>query len=224
MRPTWKGAISFGMVTIPVKLYPATESKDVRLRMLCPRHLAPIQEKRVCSEGGEELEWKELTRGVEVGKDEYVELEPDEIDAAKPESSTTIEIGDFVEAQAIDPIYFEKSYFLELLRSGGVALCLHDMEGSAPEPVPLGPCVYVRFHGAGRRYGGRYPDEAIAAWAERMTRWSLDGRSVWAYFNNDAEGHAVTDALRLREAIARQVPPGERLPAERHANCIGPPT
>jgi DNA end-binding protein Ku len=124
MRPTWKGAISFGMVTIPVKLYPATESRDVRLRMLCPRHLAPIQEKRVCSEGGEELEWKELTRGVEVGKGEYVELEPDEIDAAKPESSTTIEIGDFVEADQIDPIYFEKSYFLEPTDVGAKAFSL----------------------------------------------------------------------------------------------------
>jgi DNA end-binding protein Ku len=124
MRPIWKGAITFGMVTIPVKLYPATESKDVRLRMLCPKHHAPIQEKRVCSEGGEELEWKELTRGVEVSRDEFVELEPDEIDAAKPESSTTIDIGDFVEADEIDPIHFEKSYFLEPAEVGAKAFSL----------------------------------------------------------------------------------------------------
>jgi DNA end-binding protein Ku len=124
MRPIWKGAISFGMVTIPVKLYPATESKDVRLRMLCPKHQAPIQEKRICSEGGEELEWKELTRGVEVGKGEFLELEPDEIDAAKPESSTTVEIGDFVDADEIDPIYFEKSYFLEPTDVGAKAFTL----------------------------------------------------------------------------------------------------
>jgi DNA end-binding protein Ku len=124
MRPIWKGAISFGMVTIPVKLYPATESKDVRLRMLCPKHHAPIQEKRVCSEGGEELEWKELTRGVEVGKGEFLELEPEEIDAAKPESSTTVEIGDFVAADEIDPIYFEKSYFLEPTDVGAKAFSL----------------------------------------------------------------------------------------------------
>jgi DNA end-binding protein Ku len=124
MRPIWKGAISFGMVTIPVKLYPATESKDVRLRMLCPKHHAPIQEKRVCSEGGEELEWKELVRGVEVGKDEFVELEPEEIDSAKPESSTTVDIGEFVEAAEIDPIYFEKSYFLEPTDVGAKAFSL----------------------------------------------------------------------------------------------------
>ena len=113
MRAIWKGAIAFGMVTIPVKLYTATEQKDVRLRMLCTKHEAPIQEKRVCSEGGEELAWEELSRGYEVKKGEFVVLEPEEIDAAKPESSTTIDIGDFVEASEIDPVYFEKSYFLE---------------------------------------------------------------------------------------------------------------
>lgn len=113
MRPIWKGAISFGMVTIPVKLYTATEQKDVRLRLLCKQHEAPIQEKRVCTEGGEELAWEDLARGYEVSKGQFVVLEPEEIDAAKPESSTTIEIGDFVEAEEIDPVYFEKSYFLE---------------------------------------------------------------------------------------------------------------
>jgi DNA end-binding protein Ku len=124
MRAIWKGAITFGLVTIPVKLYPATESRDVRLRMLCPKHHAPIREKRICSEGGEELEWKELTRGVEVGKDEFVELDPDEIEAAKPESSTTVEIGDFVDGEEIDPIYFEKSYFLEPTEVGAKAFSL----------------------------------------------------------------------------------------------------
>ena len=113
MRAIWKGAISFGMVTIPVKLYTATEHKDVRLRMLCKEHRAPIEEKRICTENGEELAWQDLARGYEVSKGEFVVLEPEEIDAAKPESSTTIDIGDFVETGEIDPVYFEKSYFLE---------------------------------------------------------------------------------------------------------------
>ena len=113
MRAIWKGAISFGMVTIPVKLYTATEQKDVRLRMLCKEHQAPIEEKRFCTDGGEELAWEELVRGYQVSKDEFVVLEPEEIEAAKPESSTTIDIGDFVEVNEIDPVYFEKSYFLE---------------------------------------------------------------------------------------------------------------
>src|SRR5687768_4223658 len=113
MRAIWKGAISFGMVTIPVKLYTATEQKDVRLRMLCKEHEAPIEEKRFCTDDGKEIAWKDLVRGYEVKKGEFVVLEPEEIEAAKPESSTTIDIGDFVEAEEIDPVYFEKSYFLE---------------------------------------------------------------------------------------------------------------
>jgi DNA end-binding protein Ku len=113
MRAIWKGAISFGMVTIPVKLYTATEQKDVRLRMLCKEHEAPIEEKRFCTDDGKEVAWRDLVRGYEVKKGEFVVLEPEEIEAAKPESSTTIDIGDFVEAEEIDPVYFEKSYFLE---------------------------------------------------------------------------------------------------------------
>jgi DNA end-binding protein Ku len=113
MRAIWKGAISFGMVTIPVKLYSATEQKDVRLRMLCKEHEAPIEEKRFCTEDGKEVAWKDLVRGYEVQKGEFVVLDPEELEAAKPESSTTIDIGDFVQAEEIDPVYFEKSYFLE---------------------------------------------------------------------------------------------------------------
>jgi DNA end-binding protein Ku len=113
MRPIWKGAISFGMVTIPVKLYTATEQKDVRFRLLHRDDGAPIEEKRFCTADGKEVAWDDLVRGYEVSKGEYIVLDPEEIDAAKPESSTTIDIGDFVEASEIDPVYFEKSYFLE---------------------------------------------------------------------------------------------------------------
>jgi len=119
MRPIWKGAISFGMVTIPVKLYTATTSKDVRFRLLHKDDGAPIEEKRFCTADGKEVAWDDLVRGYEVSKGEFVVLDPEDIDAAKPESSTTIEIGDFVEADEIDPVYFEKSYFLEPTEVGG---------------------------------------------------------------------------------------------------------
>src|SRR5918997_1333206 len=113
MRAIWTGAITFGMVTIPVKLYTATEQRDVRLRMLHKADGAPIEEKRFCTADGKEVPWDDLVRGYEISKGEFVVLEPEEIEAAKPESSTTIDIGDFVEASEIDPVYFEKSYFLE---------------------------------------------------------------------------------------------------------------
>ncbi len=113
MRPIWKGAISFGMVTIPVKLYTATSPKDVRFRLLHKEDHAPIEEKRFCTADGKEVAWEDLVRGHEVSKGEFIILDPEEIDAAKPESSTTIDIGDFVLSAEIDPVYFEKSYFLE---------------------------------------------------------------------------------------------------------------
>ena len=90
------------------------------------------------------------------------------------------------------------------LEEAGVALCLHDMAGSAPRPEPVGPFVYVRFHGSGARYGGRYSSQRLTAWAARMTEWSADGCAVWAYFNNDVGGHAVRDADRLRTMLARR--------------------
>ncbi|MDP8905765.1 MAG: Ku protein [Chloroflexota bacterium] len=113
MRSIWKGAINFGMVTIPVKLYSATEQKDVRFRLLHRPDAAPIVEKRFCTVEDREVEWDELARGYEVAKGEYVLVEPEEIDEAGPETTRTIDIGDFVELEEIDPIYFQKSYFLE---------------------------------------------------------------------------------------------------------------
>ncbi len=91
-----------------------------------------------------------------------------------------------------------------LLDEAGVALCLHDMPGSTTKPRPIGPFVYVRLHGAGERYGGRYPSQRLAAWADRIAGWSAGGLPVWAYFNNDIGGHAFRDAVRLRSMVERR--------------------
>jgi DNA end-binding protein Ku len=113
MRSIWKGAINFGMVTIPVKLYSATEQKDVRFRLLHRKDLSPIVEKRFCVEEDKEVAWEDLVRGYEVRKGDFVAVDPSEIDEERPENSHTIDIGDFVELDEIDPIYFEKTYYLE---------------------------------------------------------------------------------------------------------------
>ena len=113
MRPIWKGAISFGMVTIPVRLYTATDEKDVRFRLLHRDDHAPIAEKRFCTAEDREVGWDELVRGFEIRKGEFVVIDPKELEEVKPESANTIDIGDFVDLEEIDPIYFEKSYFLE---------------------------------------------------------------------------------------------------------------
>jgi DNA end-binding protein Ku len=118
VRSIWKGAISFGMVTIPVKLYTATEQKDIRFRLLHKQDGSPIIEKRFCVEENKEVAWEDLARGYEVSKGEFVVVDPEEIEEAEPETTHTIDIGDFVQLEEIDPIYFEKSYFLEPDRPG----------------------------------------------------------------------------------------------------------
>jgi uncharacterized protein YecE (DUF72 family) len=93
---------------------------------------------------------------------------------------------------------------LRLLAKGPVALCLHDMPGSASPRQPVGSLAYVRFHGPTGRYAGAYSPQFLAAWADRLVGWAGEARPVYAYFNNDVGGHAVTDASRLREMVARR--------------------
>jgi uncharacterized protein YecE (DUF72 family) len=104
---------------------------------------------------------------------------------------------------------------LAALQSAGVALCLHDMSGSATDRMRVGPFVYVRFHGV-TRYGGRYDDERLAGWADWLAEEHGAGRDVFAYFNNDVGGHAPRDAARLREMMAgpRGPAPAARRPRE----------
>ena len=91
-----------------------------------------------------------------------------------------------------------------LLERRRVALCLHDMAGSASERIAIGPFVYVRFHGM-QKYSGRYTDAALEAWAGWLAARASEGRPIYAYFNNDTGGHAPRDAVRLRAAVLARV-------------------
>ena len=95
--------------------------------------------------------------------------------------------------------YDERVY--ALLRRHDVALCLHDMHGSATGRLSVGPFIYVRFHHGTSKYGGRYPDERLDEWADWLAGRAADGLDVFAYFNNDSGGHAPRDAVRLRERL-----------------------
>jgi uncharacterized protein YecE (DUF72 family) len=109
-------------------------------------------------------------------------------------------------AQAIeirDPRWYGEET-VAAIAAADVAVCLHDMPGSARAGPPTGPFAYVRFHGAGQRYGGRYPDAVLERWAASMVEWADGGMPVWAYFNNDIGGHAVVDAERLRAEVERR--------------------
>ena len=90
-----------------------------------------------------------------------------------------------------------------LLEQYSASLCVHDMPGSASPRPAVGPIAYVRFHGTGGKYVGRYPDQALAGWADWSAEQARHGRAVWAYFNNDIHGHAVEDAQTLRAMVGR---------------------
>lgn len=92
-------------------------------------------------------------------------------------------------------------WVIERLEHHHVALCVHDMPESASPLVMVGPIVYLRFHGHGTKYGGRYPDGVLAEWAAWIDRALTRGRDVFAYFNNDIDGQAVRDAERLRRLV-----------------------
>ena len=111
-RAMWKGAICFGLVTIPVAVYPATEEKTLRFNQLHDEDGGRVRYKRVCEKDGEEVTFEHIVKGYEVEKDRYVVLTDDDFDAVPVESSRAIDIVQFVEIDEIDPIMFKKSYYL----------------------------------------------------------------------------------------------------------------
>lgn len=101
-----------------------------------------------------------------------------------------------------DPRWFNPEVYA-LLREHNVGFCIYHMPDQESPLVVTGDVVYIRFHGAGALYAGSYPDETLRAWAERIRRWAEAGYQVYAYFNNDAFGHAVRNALTLNALLAQ---------------------
>jgi DNA end-binding protein Ku len=111
-RTIWKGAISFGLVSIPVGIYPATEEKSLRFNQLHDKDHGRIKYLRVCSICGEEVSFEHIVKGYEYEKGQYVVLEDEDFEAVPVESSHSIDILQFVDLEEIDPLYFQKSYYL----------------------------------------------------------------------------------------------------------------
>jgi DNA end-binding protein Ku len=111
-RSLWTGTISFGLVSVPVRMFSATESKELRFHFLDKRDLAPIGYDKVRRDTGEHVDNDEIVRGFEVEKGRYVPLEDEDLDRLDVELTKTIDICDFVGLEEIDPIYFRKAYYL----------------------------------------------------------------------------------------------------------------
>jgi DNA end-binding protein Ku len=125
MRAIWKGTISFGLVTIPVAVYPATSEKEkLKFNLLRKRDLSPIRFKRVAEVDSKETPWEEIVKGYQYEKGKYVIFEDKDFDAVELKSTNTVSIQDFVDVNQIDPIFFHTPYYLEPLKGGAGAYAL----------------------------------------------------------------------------------------------------
>jgi DNA end-binding protein Ku len=112
MRSVWNGTITFGMAHVPIKLYSATESKTVHFREVHAKDGARIEHRKICPKEGKEVPSKEIVKGFEVDEDTFVVLEKDEVKAAAGDRGKFVNIDEFVDADAIDPVFYEKTYYV----------------------------------------------------------------------------------------------------------------
>jgi DNA end-binding protein Ku len=113
MRPIWSGAITFGLIYIPVKLYSASEEQELDFDLLRKDDLCPIRYARVCARTGEEVPWEDIVKGYQIRKGEYVVVTDEDFKRASPKKTKTIEITSFADASEIDARLIEKPYYLE---------------------------------------------------------------------------------------------------------------
>jgi len=123
-RAIWKGSISFGLVNIPIALYPATRREELKFRLLRKSDLSPVNYKRVAEKDGKEVSWEQILKGYEYEKGKYVVLKDEDFQRVDVEATQTVDIQDFVDLDDIDPMYFYKPYYLEPQKGGDKAFAL----------------------------------------------------------------------------------------------------
>ncbi|PTY06677.1 Ku protein [Opitutaceae bacterium EW11] len=124
MRAIWKGSISFGLVNIPVSLFPATHREELKFHLLRSSDLSPINYKRVAESDGREVPWDQIVKGYEYEKGKYVVLRDEDFKRVDIEATQTVDIIDFVRLEEVDPMFFQKPYYLEPAKGGANAYSL----------------------------------------------------------------------------------------------------
>ena len=170
-RAMWSGAISFGLVNVPIKMFTAARSKDIRFNQLHEPDMSRIKQKRYCADEDVEVSGDEIVRGYDVGADQYVIVTDEEIEALAPAVTNGIEIEEFVDLADIDPVYFESSYYLAPEKSGVKAYALLMNAMKQANKVALGRVVLrnkqylVAIRPAGRAMAMStlyFPDEVVS--------------------------------------------------------------
>jgi DNA end-binding protein Ku len=124
MRAIWKGSISFSLINIPVALYPATRRDELKFRLLRASDLSPVNYKRVAEADGKEVPWEHIVKGYEYEKGKFIVLKEEDFKRADIEATQSVEIMDFVNLEEMDPIFFDKPYYLEPEKRGEKAYAL----------------------------------------------------------------------------------------------------
>jgi DNA end-binding protein Ku len=124
MRAIWKGSISFSLINIPIALYPATRREELKFRLLRAKDLSPVNYKRVAEADGKEVPWEEIVKGYEYEKGKFVVLKEEDFKRADIEATQSVDIIDFVKLDEINPIFFDKPYYLEPEKRGEKAYAL----------------------------------------------------------------------------------------------------
>ncbi len=140
-RPVWNGVISFGLLNVPVQLYTAARNVDVHFRMLDARNKKPIRYERVNAETGDEVPWKEIVKAYEYSKGNYVVVDEKEIRKLAPEATESVDIETFVDQTSIDPMYFEKPYYLVPVKKAEKGYVLLREALKKPGKVAIGRVV-----------------------------------------------------------------------------------
>ncbi|MEX2325956.1 MAG: Ku protein [Gemmatimonadaceae bacterium] len=155
MAAIWKGAVTFGLVNIPVEVMTAVRDDHISFRMLHAEDLSPIRYERVCQEEGEPVPWNEIVKGYEYEKGKFVVMTDDDFKAAAVESSRTLDIIDFVKQEEIDPRYFETPYFLVPAKGGEKAYALLRAAMQNADAVGIGKIIIrTKQHLAGIKVVG----------------------------------------------------------------------
>jgi DNA end-binding protein Ku len=124
MRAIWKGAISFGLVNIPIALYTATRKEDLKFHLLRKTDLSPVNYKRVAAADGKEVAWEHIVKGYEYEKGKYIVLKDEDFARVDVEATQTVDIVDFVQLEEVSPIFFYKPYYMEPEKGGDKAYVL----------------------------------------------------------------------------------------------------
>jgi DNA end-binding protein Ku len=124
MRAIWKGAISFGLVNIPIALYPATRAEELKFRLLRSSDLSPVNYKRVAEADGKEVPWDQIVKGYEYEKGKFIVLKEEDFQRVDIEATQTVDIANFVNLEEVNPIFFQKPYYMEPQKGGDKAYVL----------------------------------------------------------------------------------------------------